>query len=147
MELLPGRFLKDGTDVLANPVIEICNFSISLNKFSRNFKLAKVKLIFKKGQKLMSLITGLSPYSQYFPKLLKSYSRTSNWIFKMITTFSINIYLASISIFSKTFNGNKPIYSNLNLMLMIILRLDVIINTQLLYFYFEKHCPLFMERN
>ena len=76
--MLPGRFLKDGTDVLANPVIEICNFSISLNKFSRNFKLAKVKLIFKKGQKLMSLITGLSPYSQYFPKLLKSYSRTSN---------------------------------------------------------------------
>ena len=48
---LPGRFLKDGTDVLAKPVTDICNFSISLNEFPRAFKAAKVKPIFKKGRK------------------------------------------------------------------------------------------------
>ena len=44
---LPGRFLKDAADVLAKPVTDICNHSISLNKFPRAFKLAKVKPIFK----------------------------------------------------------------------------------------------------
>ena len=48
---LPGRFLKNVSDVLAKPVTNICNLSISLNKFPRVFKLAKVKPIFKRGQK------------------------------------------------------------------------------------------------
>ena len=47
--------------------------------------------------------------------------------------------------FSKTFNGNEPIYSNLIVILMINLRLDVIIDTQLLYFYFEKRLALYMD--
>ena len=46
-----GRFLKDGADIPAKPVTDICNVSISLNKFPRAFKLAKVKPIFKKGRK------------------------------------------------------------------------------------------------
>ena len=33
IDRLPGRFLKDGVDVLAKPVTDICNLSISLNKF------------------------------------------------------------------------------------------------------------------
>ena len=49
IDRLPGRFLKDGADVLAKPVTDICNLSISLNKFPSAFKLAKVKPIFKKG--------------------------------------------------------------------------------------------------
>ena len=48
---LPGRFLKDGANVLAKPVTDICNLSISLNKFPSAFKLAKVKPIFKKERK------------------------------------------------------------------------------------------------
>ena len=48
---LPGKFLKDGVDVLAKPVTDICNLSISLSKFPSAFKLAKVKAIFKKGRK------------------------------------------------------------------------------------------------
>ena len=48
---LPGRFLKDGVDVLVKPVTDICNFSISLNEFPRALKLAKVKPIFKKVRK------------------------------------------------------------------------------------------------
>ena len=51
IDTLPGRFLKDGNDALAKPITDICNLSISLNKFPRTFKLAKVKPIFKKGRK------------------------------------------------------------------------------------------------
>ena len=51
IDRLPGRFLKDGANVLTKPVADNCNLSISLNKFPRAFKLAKVKSIFKKGEK------------------------------------------------------------------------------------------------
>ena len=51
IDRLPGRFLKDGANVLAKPITDICNLSVSLNKFPSAFKLAKAKLIFKKGQK------------------------------------------------------------------------------------------------
>ena len=51
IDSLPGKFLKDGADVLAKPVTDICNLSISLNKFPRALKLAKVKTIFKKDRK------------------------------------------------------------------------------------------------
>ena len=54
---LPGRPLKDGAGVLVKPVTDICNLSISLNKFPSAFKLAKVKAIFKKGR-----ITNVSNY-------------------------------------------------------------------------------------
>ena len=45
------------------------------------------------------------------------------------------------------FNENELIYSNLIVILMINLRLDVIINTQLLYFYFEKCLSFLMGRD
>ena len=51
IDRLTGRFLKDGVYVLAKRVADICNLSISLNKFPSAFKLTKVKLIFKKGRK------------------------------------------------------------------------------------------------
>ena len=51
IDSLPGKFLKDGADVLTKPVTDICNLSISLNKFPRALKLAKVKTIFKKDRK------------------------------------------------------------------------------------------------
>ena len=66
IDRLPGRFLKDGTNVLAKLATNICSLSISLNKFPRAFKLAKVKPTFKKGQKTNVLITNLSLYCQYF---------------------------------------------------------------------------------
>ena len=51
IDRLPGRLLKHGADVLAKPITDISNLSISLNKYPGAFKLAKVKPIFKKGQK------------------------------------------------------------------------------------------------
>ena len=47
MDRLPGRFLKDVASVLAKPIRDICNLSISSNKFPSVFKLAKVKPNFK----------------------------------------------------------------------------------------------------
>ena len=35
---LSGRFLKDGANVLAKPVTDICNFPISLKKFPSTLK-------------------------------------------------------------------------------------------------------------
>ena len=48
LALLPRRFLRDGVDILAKPVTDNCNFSVSLNKFLRNLILEKDKPIFKK---------------------------------------------------------------------------------------------------
>ena len=53
IDRLPRRFLKDGgAIVLVKLIRDICNLSISLKKFPSAFKLAKVKPIFKKGQKI-----------------------------------------------------------------------------------------------
>ena len=46
-----GKFLKDGTDILARPISQLCNLSIKLGSFPRSCKSAKVKLLFKKGSK------------------------------------------------------------------------------------------------
>ena len=46
-----GKFLKDGTDVLARLISQLCNLSIKLNSFPRSCKIAKVKTLFKKGSK------------------------------------------------------------------------------------------------
>ena len=51
IDRLPGRFLNDGANVPAKAVTDICNLFISLNKFQNAFKLAKIKPIFKNGQK------------------------------------------------------------------------------------------------
>ena len=46
-----GKFLQDGTDILATPISQLCNLSIKLNSFPRSCKIAKVKSLFKKGSK------------------------------------------------------------------------------------------------
>ena len=46
---LSGNFLKDGADVLARSISQLCNLSIKLNSFPRSCKIAKVKPPFKKG--------------------------------------------------------------------------------------------------
>ena len=49
---LPEKFLKDGGVILAKPVTEICNLSIKLKTFPDQYKLAKLKPIFKKGSRM-----------------------------------------------------------------------------------------------
>ena len=48
---LPGRFLRDGADVLAKPVCQLCNLPVRLNTFLEDCKIAKLKPPFKQGSK------------------------------------------------------------------------------------------------
>ena len=48
---LSGKFLKYGAHVLARPISQLCNLSIKLNSFPRSCKIAKDKLLFKKGSR------------------------------------------------------------------------------------------------
>ena len=45
---LSAKFLKDGTDILARPISQLCNLSMKPYSFSRSCKIAKVKPLFKK---------------------------------------------------------------------------------------------------
>ena len=51
MDNLAGKFLKEGASVLAAPLTELCNLSISLSEFPNDCKIAKVKPIYKKETK------------------------------------------------------------------------------------------------
>ena len=48
---LSGKFLKDEAEILAKPLSEICNLSITSRAFPNACKVAKLKPIFKKGKK------------------------------------------------------------------------------------------------
>ena len=49
IDSLSGKFLKDGADVLALPICQLCNLSISLSTFPQHCKIAKLKPQYKKG--------------------------------------------------------------------------------------------------
>ena len=48
---LSGRFLKDGSKVLATAIAQICNLSIKLSTVPDECKIAKLKPLYKKGKK------------------------------------------------------------------------------------------------
>ena len=48
---LSGRFLKDGADILTMPITQICNLSIKFSHFLKDCKVAKIKILYKKGAK------------------------------------------------------------------------------------------------
>ena len=49
LDNLSGRFLNDVVKVLAKPITNLCNLSITSGKFPDSFKIANVKPIYKKG--------------------------------------------------------------------------------------------------
>ena len=49
LDNIAGKFLKEGAVVLARPLTQICNFSISSSIFPDKCKHAKLKPLFKKG--------------------------------------------------------------------------------------------------
>ena len=51
IDQISGKFLKDGARILAKPISELCNLSMTLGSFPDAFKIAKVKPLFKKGSK------------------------------------------------------------------------------------------------
>ena len=48
---LSGKFLKDGSHVLARPITQLCHLSIKLSSFPKSCKIATVETLFKKGSK------------------------------------------------------------------------------------------------
>ena len=51
IEQISGKFLKDRARILAIPISELCNLSMTLGSFPDACKIAKVKRLFKKGSK------------------------------------------------------------------------------------------------
>ena len=49
---ISGLFFKDGSQILAKPITNLVNLSISLSSVPESCKIAKLKPIFKKGSKL-----------------------------------------------------------------------------------------------
>ena len=49
LDNLSARFLKDGSEVLAKPITQICNLSIKYSIFPTDCQIAKLKPLFKKG--------------------------------------------------------------------------------------------------
>ena len=48
---ISGRYLKNGVDVLAIPITQICNLSIKLSHFPKGSEVAKLKPLYKEGTK------------------------------------------------------------------------------------------------
>ena len=46
---LSGKFLKDGSSILARPISKICNLSIKYSLFPTDCQIAKLKPLFKNG--------------------------------------------------------------------------------------------------
>ena len=46
---LSRKFLKDGTNILAKPILELCNLSIKFSLFPTDCQISKSKPLFKKG--------------------------------------------------------------------------------------------------
>ena len=66
---LSGKFLKDGTHVLARPISQLCNLSLKLNSFPKSCKITRVKPLFKKA---LRPILKLPPYFTP-PSVIKNY--------------------------------------------------------------------------
>ena len=49
IDQLGGKFLKDGASIIASPIAQLCNLSISLSAFPDKCKVAKLKPLYKKG--------------------------------------------------------------------------------------------------
>ena len=62
LDNLSGHFLKDGTEVLAKPITDLCNLSFASEKLPDSCKIAKLKPMYKKGS--------LNEASNYRPRPL-----------------------------------------------------------------------------
>ena len=51
IDQISGKFLKDGVQILAKPISELWNLSMTLGSFPDACKIAKVKPLFKKSSK------------------------------------------------------------------------------------------------
>ena len=71
LDQISEKFLKDEVWILAKPIIDLCNLSMALGSFADVCKIAKVKLLFKKGYKTDPSITDQYLYCLCYLKSLK----------------------------------------------------------------------------
>ena len=98
LDNLSGRFLKDGAKVLAKPITDLINLSITSGKFPDSCKIAKLKPIYKK-----SSLTGASNYRPI--SLLQLISKVIKKVFtiKLAPFSTLEIYYTIINlVFAKT---------------------------------------------
>ena len=92
---IPGRFIKDGGEIISKYITDIFNLSIILSKFPTQCKKAKIRPIFKKGSKLevenyrpISLLPLISKvFERCVHDQLHSYVTKFNIIYKMQSGF------------------------------------------------------------
>ena len=108
-----GKFLKDSTHVLTQPISQLCNLPIKLNSFPRNCKIAKVKPLFKKkALRPILKTTTLYHFSPCYQKLLKGlfmiklksfWVRTNfctdfSWVFEKTTLLTLVLDISLIKL-------------------------------------------------
>ena len=98
MDQISGKFLKDGARILAKPISELCNFSMTLGSFSDTCKIAKIKPPFKKGSKTdssnyrpISLLPLLSKvFERVVPDQTKEFLRLNKALYDYQSDFRKN---------------------------------------------------------
>ena len=98
MNQIPTKFLRDGTELLALPLRNKINSSIKLSTFPEECKIAKLKLIFKKGARtdpknygpisLLPLVSKIIEKSIYFQ--IENYLNKKKLIYVYQSSFRTN---------------------------------------------------------
>ena len=100
IDKLPGIFIKDGADLLAAPLTQLINLSISTSTFPDLFKIAKLLALFKKGCK--------TDPKNYRPiSLLPLFSK----IFEKVVHLQTEKFLNDNNFLYKNQSGFRPLHS------------------------------------
>ena len=97
LDKLTGKFLRDGASVLAAPISDLCNLSISLSVFPDDCKITKLKPIYKKSKtepknyRPISLLLSIS-------KIMEKIIHNQTQLFLDDNNILLNINLTSINI-------------------------------------------------
>ena len=70
IDKFPGKILKDGAEILAKSITEICNLPITSRTFSIAYKVVKLKPIFKKCKKIAQTYFIVTISFKIFEKIL-----------------------------------------------------------------------------
>ena len=100
IDTLPGIFIKDGASVLAAPVTQLINISISTSPFPDPFKIAKLVALYKKGCKT-------DPKNYRPVSLLPLLSK----IFEQVVHLQTEKFLSDNNILYVNQSGFRPLHS------------------------------------
>ena len=96
---LTGKFLKEGAPVLASPITDLVNLSISLSLFPGDCKIAKLKPIYKKEAKTKPKnyrpISLLPLLSKIIERMI--HNQHKNFWTKIMFCININLDFGSIT--------------------------------------------------